>query len=185
MNLSRALTLLIFVSLVADWSWGQSEETRLSGFAEQRKNQQRFGKAREQGERAYLEEEEQWENQKNRNLEEYKKGKRQDRMNDDGPEAKADAAAKKAYLENYDKARKEFNAQRSKQETRRAKIPIYQLLRKNWVWMRHDRVMIIVKERCSERLRNLENQPRVDLLPGRKFFWRRKQFRKFPSAAHV
>lgn len=117
MILSRAVFLLILSSLVTNWSWAQvSEETRLRGFAEQRKNATQFEEARQRGERAYLEEEEQWENQKNRDLDEYKKSKKKIEMNEDGPEAKADAAAKKALAKTYEEDKQAYNAEKSKQE---------------------------------------------------------------------
>lgn len=82
-------------------SWGlnatarNTEIDRLSGFAKHQKENQQYDKARQQGERAYLEEEEQWENKKLRELEEYKKQSKKRLMSEEGPEAKEDAAQKK------------------------------------------------------------------------------------------
>lgn len=94
-----------------------SEKERLSGFAEHQKNQKQFDKARQQGERGYLEEEEQWENQKNRNLEAYKKEKKAEIMNEDSPEAKADAAEKRQYEQKQEKERRDYVAEKAHQET--------------------------------------------------------------------
>lgn len=85
-----------------------SEKERLSGFAEHQSRNAQFDKARLQGERAYFEEEEQWENQKNRELSEYKKNKKQVAMSEDGPEAKADEAEKKRYELAQAEAKKQY-----------------------------------------------------------------------------
>ncbi|WII71557.1 hypothetical protein QJS83_13895 [Bdellovibrio sp. 22V] len=117
MILPRRLNLIIFVLLVSTTvSAKNAEEERLSGFAGHHKEQNQFETARQKGERAYLEEEEQWENQKLRNLEAYKKTKKEEKMSEDGPEAKADAAAKKAYDASYEKERREYIVEKSKKD---------------------------------------------------------------------
>ncbi|MGZ3769596.1 MAG: hypothetical protein ACXVCP_10620 [Bdellovibrio sp.] len=107
----------ILVSLLSSFSWAQtSERTRLSGFEEFKKEEGQFDTARAKGEKAHLEEEEQWINQRNRNLNEYKKEKKQAEISDDGPEAKADAAEKKKYAEVHEKNRKDYVIEKSKEE---------------------------------------------------------------------
>lgn len=110
--------ILIFVPFFLGPGAGAqiSEKERLSGFAEHQKNQERFDEARLKGERAYFEEEEQWENQKNRTLEGYKKTKKQAVVHDDGPEAKADAAAKIEYAKKYEEDRRAYAKKRSRQD---------------------------------------------------------------------
>lgn len=117
MFLSRHLPLIAALCLSSCLGWAQvSEKERLSGFAQHHKNLDRFEEARVKGERAYLEEEEQWENLKNRSLEEYKKNKKQIVMDEDGPEAKADALAKKGYDENREKERRAYEQEKAKQQ---------------------------------------------------------------------
>lgn len=94
-----------------------SEKERLSGFAEHQMKQKRFDEARNKGERAYLEEEEQWEHEKNRSLQEYKAAKKKAFVNDMGPAAKADAADKKAYEDEHELARRAYTEKRSRQQT--------------------------------------------------------------------
>lgn len=110
--------LFIFFALLLGASAGaqSSEKDRLSGFAEHYEDQERFGRAREQGEKAYFEEEEQWENQKSRALKDYKATKKSESMSDEGPEAKADATAKKEYLDSYEKERRTYAKERAKQD---------------------------------------------------------------------
>ena len=93
-----------------------SEESRLLGFAQHQNNNKQFDKAREQGEKAYLEEMEQWDLGRKRDLQEYRKTKKTQVMADDGPEAQADEAARKKYKENYDKVRREYIAERAKEQ---------------------------------------------------------------------
>lgn len=112
------LTLLLLLSFVASSAWGESpDEARLQGFAQHHKAKDRFEQARQQGERAYLEEEDQWERQKDRQLEEYKKNKKSIVMTEDGPEAQADAAAKKRWDESYEKERRVYAAESARRES--------------------------------------------------------------------
>lgn len=107
----------VFLLLLTSFSWAQtSEKTRLSGFEDYKKEQGQFDTARSKGERAHLEEEEQWEYQKNRNLEAYKKTKKQVLMKEDGPEAKEDMAMKKKYADQYEKEKQIYLKDKSKQE---------------------------------------------------------------------
>ena len=112
-----ALSLILATSLSSSLASAQSaEETRLRGFAKHQKEQTQFEKARVQGERAYLETEDQWESQKSRQLQEYKSSKKQVSMDDDGPEAKADAAAKKAFTDNYEESRRNYLQKKTNNE---------------------------------------------------------------------
>lgn len=121
MILSRNLQTFyaaFFITLVsASTSWAQTSEVeRLSGFAQHQKNYEQFDKAREKGERAFLEEEEQWENQRKRDLQIYKREKKSQFVSEDGPEAKADALAKKQYEIFIEKERKAYAERKSKQK---------------------------------------------------------------------
>lgn len=117
MNLFRNLHFLTIALLGASLASAQvSEKDRLSGFAEHHNKNDRFDAARMQGERAYYEYEEQWENKKRRDLEQYKATKKQVLMSEDGPEAKADEAAKKRYAETYELAQKDYEQARRKKE---------------------------------------------------------------------
>ncbi|KYG65113.1 hypothetical protein AZI87_11110 [Bdellovibrio bacteriovorus] len=112
---SRAFFISIVVALFCANSWAQNAEIqRLSGFAQHQKNLDQFDVARSKGERAHLEEEEQWENQKLRALEDYKSRKSSVRMSEDGPEAQADAAAKRKVAQEYEESREKYAAQKSK-----------------------------------------------------------------------
>ncbi|MFM6929216.1 MAG: hypothetical protein ACKOX6_12180 [Bdellovibrio sp.] len=93
-----------------------AEESRLLGFAQHQNNNKQFDKAREQGERAYLEEIEQWELERNRDLQEYRKTKKIQAIAEDGPEARADEVERKKYKENYDKVRREYIAEKAKDQ---------------------------------------------------------------------
>lgn len=107
----RSYKLFLAATLVSSFAGAAnviSEKDRLTGFAEHQNKFKQFDKAREQGERAYLEEEEQWEHQKNRDLADYKKNKKAILMPEDGPEAQADAAAKKRYEKEQEEARKSY-----------------------------------------------------------------------------
>ncbi len=118
MNHTRALFFILITTLFCLSVQAQiSEKERLSGFAEHQLKQKRFEEARIKGERAYLEEEEQWEHEKNRNLQEYKTEKKKAVVNDLGPAAKADAAAKKAYEDEYELARRAYTKKRSDQQS--------------------------------------------------------------------
>lgn len=93
-----------------------ADETRLLGFAEHQKNGKQFDKARVQGERGYLEGAEQWEEQRHRELEGYKKSKKAKLMNDDGPEAHADEVAKKALNAEYEQTRLAWIAKKNQED---------------------------------------------------------------------
>ena len=67
---------LILVILAPSLALSQGrEEVRLNGFAQHQKNGKHFGNARSQGEKAYLEEQEQWELSRQRTLEIIKRKK--------------------------------------------------------------------------------------------------------------
>lgn len=95
---------------------GISERERLSGFAEQRKENEQFQRARERGEQGYYEELDQIEAQKRRDLEAYRKTKKNKLMAEDGPEAKEDEADKKRYQAQYEEQREIYFRTRTKQE---------------------------------------------------------------------
>lgn len=88
------------------------EEVRLDGFAQHQKNNKQFDKARSQGEKAYLEEQEQWELSRQRVLEDYKKKKQSQVMDDEGPEYKADQVTKKAWDANREVEREKYASRR-------------------------------------------------------------------------
>ncbi|WP_347356603.1 hypothetical protein [Bdellovibrio sp.] len=126
MNSSARQTFLLVLLLLSSTAYGEGvEETRLKGFAQHQNSQDRFEKARQQGERAYLEEEEQWENQKDRALNEYKKTKTAEKMSEEGPEAKADAVAKEKFDDAYEQERLKYIEKKNKQEvvTRGGNLP--------------------------------------------------------------
>lgn len=104
---------LILVIMAPSLVLAQSrEEVRLNGFAQHQKNGKQFENARSQGEKAYLEEQEQWELSRHRTLEDYKKKKAAQVMEDEGPEYQADQVIK----QNWDKNRE---IERQKYATRR------------------------------------------------------------------
>lgn len=112
-----AKSLILFPLLVSSLASAQvSEKERLSGFAEHQKNQIRFDEARRSGLKGFYEESEQWENQKNRALEAYRKTKKQEVLSEEGPEAKADAAEKKLYAEQYEESRRTYTSKRTHQD---------------------------------------------------------------------
>ena len=88
------------------------EEVRLNGFAQHQKNGKQFGNARSQGEKAYLEEQEQWELSRQRTLEDYKKKKAAQVMEDEGPEYQADQVTKKKWDANREIEREKYAAKR-------------------------------------------------------------------------
>lgn len=117
MNPTGRLTTLLLLTLMASSAAAAGpEETRLKGFAQHQKELDRFDRARQQGERAHLEEEEQWENQKDRELEAYKRNKRNIVMTEDGPEAQTDAVAKKRWDDSYEKERRVYAAESARRE---------------------------------------------------------------------
>lgn len=93
-----------------------AEEIRLRGFAEHQTDNSQFEKARQQGERAFYEEADQWQNQRERNLELYKREKKASVMSDDGIEARADAAEKKAQAADYQKSRIAYVEKKAQEE---------------------------------------------------------------------
>jgi hypothetical protein len=104
---------LILVMLTPSLVLAQSrEEVRLDGFAQHQKNLTQFEKARSQGEKAYLEEQEQWELSRQRTMEEYKKKKAAQIMTDDGPEFQADEVTKKKWDSNREVERQKYAAKR-------------------------------------------------------------------------
>ena len=120
MILPRKLIFLLLLSTLAQRSFAAgAEEERLRGFAEHQSEDSQFDKARTQGERAYLEEAEQWENQRQRELDGFKKSKKEKEMTDDGPEFRADAADKKKLADEYDKNRRDYLAQSHKDQVDR------------------------------------------------------------------
>lgn len=88
------------------------EEVRLDGFAQHQKNGKQFENARSQGEKAYLEEQEQWELSRQRTLADYKKKKAAQVMEDEGPEFQADQVTKKKWDANREIEREKYAAKR-------------------------------------------------------------------------
>lgn len=121
MNPLLSFTLILTAFIVS--SWGSeaaaqiSEAERLSGFAKHQKENSQYDKARQQGERAFLEEEEQWENKKMRALQEFKKQRKDRFVQDDGPEFQEDAAQKKKRLLQYEKDRELYAQDRKKKKS--------------------------------------------------------------------
>ena len=104
---------LILIALAPSLLLAQSrEEVRLDGFAQHQKNNKQFENARSQGEKAYLEEQEQWELSRQRSLEDYKKKKAAQVMTDEGPEYQADQLTKKAWDKNREIEREKYAAKR-------------------------------------------------------------------------
>ena len=97
-----------------------AELTRLKGYDEQRREGRQFDKARESGEKAFLEEEEQRAEARNRAIAEHRKTQKTSQMSDDGPEAKADAQSKALFQAEREKNRKEYSRD---QEFDRSKYP--------------------------------------------------------------
>ncbi|HWU42944.1 MAG TPA: hypothetical protein VN132_05880, partial [Bdellovibrio sp.] len=93
-----------------------AEEERLRGFAEHQDENKQFDKARQQGERGFLEEAERWENQRERDLEQEKHRKKEAEMTEESPEARADAAEKKQTNLVYEENRKNYLKNKSKEE---------------------------------------------------------------------
>lgn len=117
MSLPRNLLFIFIVSALSQQSFAAgAEEERLSGFAKHQSNNKQFDKARAQGERAFLEEVEQWESQRQRQAEAYRKTKKVGQMPDDGPEANADAADKKKIATQYEQTRRQYVEQKLKTE---------------------------------------------------------------------
>jgi hypothetical protein len=85
-----------------------AELTRLKGFADHRKEQAQFDKARMSGERASLEEEEQWVEQRQRAVTEYKKQKIAAQISDTGPEAQSDEKEKARLAAEQEKNRLQY-----------------------------------------------------------------------------
>lgn len=104
---------LFLIILTPALSLAQSrEEVRLDGFAQHQKNNKQFDKARAQGEKAYLEEQEQWELSRQRTLEDYKKKKQAQVMEDEGPEYQADQVTKKAWDKQREIEREKYASRR-------------------------------------------------------------------------
>lgn len=116
-----SLSLILTAFFLSFWGLNataqDSEVDRLSGFAKHQKDNVQYDKAREQGERAFLEEEEQWENKKQRALEDHKKISKQRVMDEDGPEAQEDAAQKKKVAEKYEKEKELYAENRKKKKS--------------------------------------------------------------------
>lgn len=110
--LPSQILLLILAPAIA-FSQVAAEKERLSGFAEHQNSEKQFDVARQQGERAYFEKEEQWEVQRERALLDYQRHKTKNEMTEDGPEAKADIAEKKNYEQEYEKSRIAYEAKKS------------------------------------------------------------------------
>lgn len=99
----------------------ESEIIRLRGFAEHQKQDKQFDKARRSGEKAFLEEEDQWESARRKAASEYKKQAKRSEMPDDGPEAKADEREKLAQAREYQKLQEAYA--KSHKEFDRANYP--------------------------------------------------------------
>lgn len=116
----RRLQILLvssFLSFQGFFAMAQTEVERLTGFAQHQNDNVKFDKAREQGERAYLESEEQWENLKARELSEYKKQAKDRAMSDDGPEFQQDTLQKKAQEKVYEENRDAYLRDRAQKRS--------------------------------------------------------------------
>ncbi|UYL07832.1 hypothetical protein B9G69_012325 [Bdellovibrio sp. SKB1291214] len=119
MNLLSNLLLILALTLTATLSHAMdADEERLSGFAEHQSKIKRFDEARDGGKRAFLESQEQWDTEKERDLAEYKKNKPQTGlvMNENSPEYREWENKKKAEQAEYEESRKDFAAQSHKRK---------------------------------------------------------------------
>ncbi len=117
MNPPRCLLLILSLTVSATLARAMdAEEERLRGFAEHQSKLSRFDEAREGGKRAYLEEQEQWASEKDRDLAEYKKNKPKDvpAMDESSPQYREWEKQKKAQAQAYEETRKAFAAQSAK-----------------------------------------------------------------------
>lgn len=111
MSLLRKISIFTLPLVFHSQVFAQSEEViRRQGFAEHQKEMKQFDKARESGEQAFYEEQQIWELTKDRDLEDFKRQKKNISMVDDGPEAKKDALEKQQYDQEYEKTRKAYAA---------------------------------------------------------------------------
>lgn len=118
--ISKFLSLSIFmISLVqlipVETFGGNPQQERIQGFSEHNSENAQFNKAREMGEKAFLEEVEQWETQRDRKAIENQRQKQASEMTEDGVEAKEDATAKRRNQEEYKASLKEFLKEKSRQ----------------------------------------------------------------------
>lgn len=103
----------------------ETEIVRLGGFAEHQSSETKFERLRRRGETEYLEEAEQWEREKDRNLAEYKKQKAAGikKQSEDGADAKVDTKAKQDWERDYDKSRQDYaKKQRSFDRTKHKEL---------------------------------------------------------------
>lgn len=113
MHLSKKLLFFLLLSTFSREAFSAgADEVRLRGFAEHQSDGVQYDKARAQGERGYLEEVEQWDNQRQREAEEYRKLKKSKEMPDEGPAFKADAEDKKLAAVEYEKTRRAYLAEK-------------------------------------------------------------------------
>jgi hypothetical protein len=115
----RCLLLILGLSFSSVMAHAMdAEEERLRGFAEHQSKFSRFDEAREGGKRAYLEEQEQWASEKDRDLAAYKKNKPKAEpvMDENSPEHRAWEKQKKSEEQAYEETRKAFAAQSAKNQ---------------------------------------------------------------------
>ncbi|MNK07831.1 hypothetical protein D3C87_257510 [compost metagenome] len=115
------LALLSFIPLSSGAAEVSAEVTRLRGFAQHQKADRQFDKARQSGERAFFEEEEQWENARRKAMTGFKKEQIKNEMSDYGPQARADEAEKKREALVHEKNREAYAKQ--VQDFDRSKYP--------------------------------------------------------------
>ncbi len=120
MPITMLLFLFIFtftlVQLIPSETFGGNpQQERMQGFKEHISENAQFNKAREMGEKAFLEEVEQWETQRDRKAIENQRQKQASQMAEDGVEAKEDAAAKRKNQEEYKASLKEYLSEKSRQ----------------------------------------------------------------------
>lgn len=127
MLLKKWAFLLIAPTLFSAFAHGESEdEVRRAGFAEHQKDEEQFDRVRQQGERAFLEQLEQWEVQRKKDTDEYIHDRKPLVTSDSGPAAKEDAEIKKDYQIQYDKDRAEYLHQKEvdlKEESHNKNLP--------------------------------------------------------------
>ncbi|WP_413584366.1 hypothetical protein [Bdellovibrio sp. HCB274] len=119
MNPPRSLLLILSLTLSATLAHAtDAEETRLRGFAEHQKRLERFDEAREGSKQAYMEEEEQWLSEKDRDRAAYirNKPKAVAVRDENSAEYKAWEREKKAEEKAYNQARDEYSARAHKME---------------------------------------------------------------------
>jgi uncharacterized membrane protein YgcG len=120
MNLRRHGLLILSLTLSATLAHAaDADEERLTGFAEHQSKFKRFDEARETAKRAFLEEQEQWDAEKERELAEYKKNKPKSApvMDDNSAEYHEWEKKKKAEQAQYEETRQAYSVEAHKRQS--------------------------------------------------------------------